>query len=423
MGYRSFRTARAVAWSVVLISLAACSAAAPAASTATAPTAAPAAKPTEAPKPAAPASTTVPAAAPATGSPGAASAPSPASAAKPVASTVPVAAGSAPGTSVTPNYKPDAPLNPPVTVKAAFFGVIPDGAYPLGIARGYFEAEGIKIETLRFQTSTDALPAMTTGDIDVYGASPNPALFNAIGRGIALRVLGPIGNTTPGRDSNAVVVRRDLIDSGRFKTLQDLKGMKIAVGTQYSTSHFALKMAMESAGLTLKDADVSAIGVGNLVPALTNKSIEAFASTEPYPTQAEQGGNGKVVGRLLDFAPDRASGGNGILVGSQTFLAKPVAERFMIAWVRAMLDIYGGLESENPQEREAMVQFLAANGIQAVTGVQQATFPKRAEADTKGLETLVAWYKEDGVVTGNVDVNAMTNFDLLKKAYAKLGLQ
>jgi NitT/TauT family transport system substrate-binding protein len=304
----------------------------------------------------------------------------------------------------------------------AFFGVVPDGAYAIGQQRGYFAAEGITIETTRFSSSTDALPAISQGEIDIYGASPNPALFNAIGRGVDIRVLGPISTTAPGRDPNGVIVRKDLIDSGRYKTLSDLKGMKIAVGTAFSTSNYALKAAVEKGGLSLKDMDVSAIGVPNILPALANKAVDAAASTEPSLTQAEQQGIGTVVARLLDVAPpEKAGAGNGVLVASPSFLTKPGVDRFMIAWVRSEIELDAALSSSDKQVQDATVKLLNEHGVNVAVGVQQGIFPPQAERSTVGLQALLDWYREDGAVTTSIDVNTVANYELLGRAYQRLG--
>jgi NitT/TauT family transport system substrate-binding protein len=255
----------------------------------------------------------------------------------------------------------------------------------------------------------------------LYGASPNPALFNAIARGIDIQVLGPISTTVPGHDPNGVIVRQDLIDSGRYKSLSDLKGMKIAVGTAFSTSNYTLKAAVEAGGNSYKDMDVTAIGVPNILPALANKAIDAAASTEPSLSQAEQQHIGKVVARLLDVAPpDKAGAGNGVVVASPTFLNKPGADRFMIAWVRSELELDAALTSSNPQEQADMVKLLNDNGVNVVVGVQQGVFPRQAETSTLGLQTLLDWYRADGAVTAPVDLGKVANYTLLGKAYQRL---
>jgi hypothetical protein len=38
-----------------------------------------------------------------------------------------------------------------------------------------------------------------------------------------------------------------------------------------------------------------------------------------------------------------------------------------------------------------------------------------------GLQTLLDWYREDGAVTTAIDVNKVANYELLGRAYERLG--
>ena len=70
-----------------------------------------------------------------------------------------------------------------------------------------------------------------TGDLDVGSGTVAVGIYNAVSRGVALRVVADKGSMRPGYGYEGLLVRKDLVDSGRYKNFADLKGMKIAVGS------------------------------------------------------------------------------------------------------------------------------------------------------------------------------------------------
>src|SRR5262249_59941766 len=71
-------------------------------------------------------------------------------------------------------------------------------------------------------------PPLTTNQIDVAGGGVNASMFSAIGRGLPLKIVAGISGNGA-YSSSALVVRRELIDSGRVKDYPDLKGLRIAL--------------------------------------------------------------------------------------------------------------------------------------------------------------------------------------------------
>ncbi|HEY7061009.1 MAG TPA: ABC transporter substrate-binding protein [Chloroflexota bacterium] len=115
-----------------------------------------------------------------------------------------------------------APLSPPVTLQ------VWDGSStiqaPLYIAqdRGYLQEQGIEIQGAPITGAFDAqVPLLATGQLDVGGGSIVPALFNAVGRGLPLRVTAIGALHTPGR-SQLIVVRKNLAESGELRSYADL---------------------------------------------------------------------------------------------------------------------------------------------------------------------------------------------------------
>jgi len=366
--------------------------------------------------PAAPASS---AAAPAAASAAAAPSSAPASAAAPAAkpSTSTAASVAAPA-GASAAYKPAAPLSPAVTVKVGNLHSLAESPATIADARGYFKAEGLNVQLVDFTVTADALPALGTGQIDLMTGGVNPALFNSVLRGVNVQVVADAGSQAPGNDWLGINVRKDLIDSGRYKGPKDLKGMKIGLPGPYSIVHYMLKVLLEKNGLSLKDVDATGIGLPGSVTALANKALDANATIEPFLSEPERQGIGKVVLRSNDILPD--------LVGA-VFLMSPefrnknpeAARRYMIAWERGVRDYLDAFTKN--KGRDDVIKLLQDNKIAINTNAQIPTYNLAGTFPLKGLQDLLKWYQDEAQVKGELDLNKVVDFSLVQEAVKTLG--
>ena len=158
---------------------------------------------------------------------------------------------------------------------------------PLVIAneRGYFAAEGLRVEFVEFTLTADALPALGTGDLDAMSGGVNPALFNAVARGVNVQIVANGGTVGSGHDYQAVMVRTDHLESGRYREPRDLKGMRVAIPGQYTVVHYMLKVLLEQNGLTLADVHAVPLPLPDSSQAMANKAVDALSSIESFLAQ------------------------------------------------------------------------------------------------------------------------------------------
>src|ERR1043165_7882659 len=127
--------------------------------------------------------------------------------------------------------------------------------------RGYFKAEGIDLEIRRFQTLVDMVPPLTAGDLQVASGALAASLLNAAARGLTLHVVADKGQTPgPDWDYQALVIRKDLIDSGRVRDYKDLKNLKFVTSGRGNSTEVVLAAALGRGDLTLQDVNFSQMG-------------------------------------------------------------------------------------------------------------------------------------------------------------------
>jgi len=113
-------------------------------------------------------------------------APTPAPAAPPT--TAPATAGQAAPTPAA-GAKPT-PLNPPVTVKMGDPVFNPMAPVYIALDRGYFSEEGLDVQLVPFAADVAGeVSQVALGQLQFGMAGPDPGLFNAMERGVEIRLL------------------------------------------------------------------------------------------------------------------------------------------------------------------------------------------------------------------------------------------
>ncbi len=122
---------------------------------------------------------------------------------------------------------------------------------------------------------------------------------------IALRSQGvPIKVVYLGhRYGSAVVVSKD----GPVKTVADLKGRTIAIPSRFSDERLLLFRAMKVWGMKPGDIKMVEMAPPDVSGALAAGAIDGFSMGEPFPSQAEMAGFGRVLFNAREYWPDYMS--------------------------------------------------------------------------------------------------------------------
>src|ERR1700722_6947630 len=122
---------------------------------------------------------------------------------------------------------------------------------------------------------------------------------------IALKAQGvPIKVVYLGhRYGSAMVVRKD----GPVKTVADLRGLTVAIPSRFSDERLMLIRAMKIAGLKPTDVKMLEMAPPDVASALRAKAIDGYVMGEPFPSQAEMGGYGRVLFQAREYWPDYMS--------------------------------------------------------------------------------------------------------------------
>ena len=222
-----------------------------------------------------------------------------------------------------------------VSVKVASAGIASDIGFFLAHKKGYFRAEGLDVSLTTLPNSPQMIGPLGMGQLDVGAGTVAASLYNAVAQNIAIRAVADKGSMRPGYGFSGLLVRKDLVDSGRFKSLRDLKGMKIAVGTFGSANSSAVNEALKRGGLAWNDANMVAITFPEHLAAYANKAIDASMTNEPTASEAVKEGLAVRVAGNDEIYPDQQTA---VVIYSEVFARKrpEVARKFMRAYIKAI---------------------------------------------------------------------------------------
>jgi NitT/TauT family transport system substrate-binding protein len=136
-------------------------------------------------------------------------------------------------------------------------------------------------------------------------ANKMQAAFMVAPMAIALRAQGvPVKIVYLGhRYGSAVVVRKD----GPVRSFADLRGRVIAVPSRFSDERLIVYKALHDNGMSDKDVKMVEMAPPDVAGALAAGAIDAFSMGEPFPSQAEMGGYGRVLFHAKEYWPDYTS--------------------------------------------------------------------------------------------------------------------
>jgi NitT/TauT family transport system substrate-binding protein len=105
------------------------------------------------------------------------------------------------------------------------------------------------------------------------------------------------------RYGSAVVVRKD----GPIKTFADMRGRTIAIPSRFSDERLLIFRAMKVYGIKPSEIKMVEMAPPDVSSALAAHAIDAFVMGEPFPSQAEMAGFGRVLFQARDYWPDYMS--------------------------------------------------------------------------------------------------------------------
>jgi NitT/TauT family transport system substrate-binding protein len=306
----------------------------------------------------------------------------------------------APVAAQTQSAAPDAPRK---HVKLGVSGRPDQASLEIALRRGYFEQEGLDVETVQATTGQEMVPSLASNQPQVASGSPNAGLFNALNRGIDIRIVGDFAHIGDAQDRTiAIMARADLVDSGQIKTFADAKGRVISQGPgPGQITEIVFQTLYDRAKLSPSDVSVKYINFPDTLAAFASKSLEIAFLVEPLVTAADRQNLARVLvpGGAIDPGAELS-----IWIYSPEFANdKDAATRFMVAFLKGARDYYDAffLGKDKDATIALLTQYLPVKDPKLWETSRQYT-DLNGRVNVADLKRQAAFHVEHGNVTGAV---------------------
>jgi sulfonate transport system substrate-binding protein len=143
-------------------------------------------------------------------------------------------------------------------------------------------------EGVRFNGSTPQIEALAVGELEIAALAPSSTALAITNAHLDLRIVSDvIQDGRPGWYDEPFVVRKD----GPVKTIEDLKGKRLATNAIGSASDNAMRIMLRKHGVQDKDFTTVEINFTNMLPMLAQGKVDLIGAMPQFLAQIREAGS------------------------------------------------------------------------------------------------------------------------------------
>jgi NitT/TauT family transport system substrate-binding protein len=312
------------------------------------------------------------------------------------------------------------------TVTIGIVGAVSDITLYLAQKKGFFHDEGLNANLVTFDSGAKMVAPLGAGQLDVGAGAWSAGLFNAVERGIGIKIVADKATNKAPYDYRIVIVRKALIDQGAVKSFADFKGRKVGVVAQGAADNSAVNEAMKTVGLKASDVERQYMGFSAQLVALSNGGIDAAFNSEPDATIGLRQGISVKFKPNSAFYPVEESA---VILFGTNFIERhrEAAQKFTKAYLRAVRFYDDSLKDGHIAGPGADYIFAA---LAELTKQPDITIFRDMVAswsnpdgaiDMPTLTKDLAFFKESGDVKADIKPEQVTDSSFVQQALKELG--
>ena len=303
-------------------------------------------------------------------------------------------------------------------------GASSDSPFFIADKRGYFKDEGLTVKFIRFDSAAKAMAPLGTGELSVASGATSAALYNAVKRGVTLRIVADKAKNPPGYGFESLLVRKDL--EGTIKSLADFKGRKIAISSPGNSEDFLVDYALRKAGLTIKDVDPVYLGFPQHISAFSNKGIDVSLSVEPSISSIIKAEKAVRFLGVDEFYPQFETA---VVFYSEKFIKERPddARKFMRAFLRGARDYNDALDGDRLTAPAAadvipiLTEYSFIKNPDVYRAMRSHYVDPNGTLNVASLKDVWQFFKNAGQIDGSVTVDQVVDPSFAQWAADQLG--
>ena len=333
----------------------------------------------------------------------------------------PAAAPTSPA--ATPQATPAA-VSPSGSLRKVRYGSTGAGFNPfVALDQGFFAEQGIDLDLPRFDSAGNMIGPLGAGQIEVGSGAIGAGLWNAVARGVDVKVVADGGHVEPGFPQQELIVRKALVDSGAVTSVPDIKGLNVGMSVRGTSIEFVIVKMLGKHGLSMADINAVEMPPTEFAAAMTNGKIDAAFAIQPSLTTLL---TQEIATHLMydwEAAPDNQS--LALLYGPH-FAASDLAVPFMQAYLKGVRVYDDAFQKHQPEAREKAFDAVVKYGpVKDRSIYENYTSFFLIDPDGKlrmaSLEEQQSFFLSTGVQTTRLDFTKIVDTRFADEAAARLG--
>lgn len=330
------------------------------------------------------------------------------------------AQGTLPGGSLTPP-RPDRPL---ARVKVGIIGTTSDVTFYAAEEKGWFEWLRVEPEYERFDSGGRMVAALATSQVDVGIGAPSVGLYNAVARGVDVKMVADRASSRGELHSFMTFARKDLLASGGLRDFADLRGKRIAFAARGTTAEVLAAKALELGGLGLDDAEFVELPYPDIAAAMSTGQVDVGIAPEPTGSLAAERGVAELWKGAGDIVPGHT--GSTMMYTAQFIQQRPdVARDFMVAFllgVRYYNDAFVKRDPATLGDALDMIQRrLGLRDPELLQRMRPSAMNPDGALDVAALNIDYQWFRQYGGLTADVNLDQVVDNSYAAYAVSVLG--
>jgi NitT/TauT family transport system substrate-binding protein len=288
-------------------------------------------------------------------------------------------------------------------IKAATFG----GLF-IAKERGYFANEGFDVNFVYFDASPPIAVATVSGNLDFGMAATAAGFFNLSDK---LRIIGGFAREAPGFQGMTFVASLKGWNNG-VRSLKDLGGHTMSIGTVGSSPHYSLSLIEKKYGIDPATVRIEPLQAAtNQATAVAGGSVDAAVTISTVLMPGVESGQTKLLGFMGDEVRWQLSS---IFTTVKTADNVPYVERFLRAYKKGAHDYVAAFVGPDGKRADqpaapAVLEIISKYIGQPPERIKKAIayVDPDARLDVKDVQNQVDWYVSQGMLKNRIDVNTV----------------
>ena len=297
-----------------------------------------------------------------------------------------------------------------VKLKVAYLPYISYSPVFIALEEGYFREQGLEIELVKFRGSGLSIPALASGSLDVSADSTGANLFAAVARGLKIKIVADKGHLDGRCNYGAIMVRKELYESGEVRKIEQLKGRKVAL-QPIPVWGYVYEKILNEGNLTLEDIEIVRMPGSSKAEAFQTGAIDAASAGEPLITQLETLGYAVTLAAYRQVVPNYQIGS---IVFGVNLIDKDqeIGKKFMIAYLK-------GIRQFNEGKTERNIEILQKQTGLDPDIIRKICFPAfypDGHVHTESILAVQDWVSEKGFIDSKVTLDQLVDMSFVEYA-------